>query len=179
MSSSYHRSSSTRPSRRIQIVAPLHSHRTTSVPHRQFIIILTNNPELLRQTRTFQPQIRQNIQTTVVGQNGATNNETMNNNNREQILTNLLQVELREAATGYLTRTHYKTTMLSSKNQDDMKQSINRLDFSSIINTEKSMWTGSFSPVWLQQGMHWPPNLNKNKQQPIIDNESTNSYSIE
>ncbi|CAF1320809.1 unnamed protein product [Rotaria sordida] len=73
----------------------------------------------------------------------------------------------------------YKTTMLSSKNQDDMKQSINRLDFSSIINTEKSMWTGSFSPVWLQRGMHWPPNLNKNKQQPIIDNESTNSYSIE
>ncbi|CAF1156365.1 unnamed protein product [Rotaria sordida] len=93
MSSSHHhhRTSSTRPTRRIQIVALLHTHRSASAPHRQFIIILTNNPELLRQTRIFQPQ--QNIQTTTVSaHNSATNHAAVNSNNREQILNNLLRV---------------------------------------------------------------------------------------
>ncbi|CAF3104620.1 unnamed protein product [Rotaria sp. Silwood2] len=110
MSSSHHRSSSTRPSRRTQTVGQLNPQRSTSAPLRQFIIILTNNPDLLRQTRAFQPQIQQNIQTaTVAAQNGATNNAQVNSNNnnntREQILNNLLRVELREAASDYLTRT--------------------------------------------------------------------------
>ncbi|CAF3504508.1 unnamed protein product [Rotaria sp. Silwood2] len=109
ISSSHHhqRSSSTRPSRRTQTVGQLQTNRSTSAPHRQFIIILTNNPDLLRQTRAFQPQMRQNIQTTVVVQNGTTNNGTANNNSnhREEILNNLLRVELREAASDYLTRT--------------------------------------------------------------------------
>ncbi|CAF1366059.1 unnamed protein product [Rotaria sordida] len=56
---------------------------------------------------------QQNIQTTTVStQNGTTNNATVNsnnnnnnNNNREQILNNLFRVELREAASHYLTRT--------------------------------------------------------------------------
>ncbi|CAF4773494.1 unnamed protein product, partial [Rotaria sp. Silwood2] len=101
------RSSSTRPSRRTQTAAQLQTNRSTSAPLRQFIIILTNNPNLLRQTRTFQPQIQQNIQTTVVAQNSTTNNGTVNNNSnhREEILNNLLRVELREAASDYLTRT--------------------------------------------------------------------------
>ncbi|CAF1497955.1 unnamed protein product [Rotaria sordida] len=93
----HHRTSSTRPTRPIQIVVPLHTHRSASVPHRQFIIILTNNPELLRQTRIFQPQ--KNIQTTTVSaHNSATNNAAVNSNNnnssnnREQILNNLLRV---------------------------------------------------------------------------------------
>ncbi|CAF4763976.1 unnamed protein product, partial [Rotaria sp. Silwood2] len=56
ISSSHNRSSSTRPSRPTQTVAPLDIQRSASVPNRQFIIILTNNPDLLRQTRQFQPQ---------------------------------------------------------------------------------------------------------------------------
>ncbi|CAF4268967.1 unnamed protein product [Rotaria sordida] len=93
MSSSHHhhRTSSTRPTRCTQIVVPLHTHRSASVPHRQFIIIPTNNPELLRQTRIFQPQ--KNIQTTTVSAyNSATNNAAVNSNNREQILNNLFRV---------------------------------------------------------------------------------------
>ncbi|CAF3826241.1 unnamed protein product [Rotaria sp. Silwood1] len=112
MSSSHHRSSSTRPSRRIQIVGHLPATRSTSAPHRQFIIIVTNNSELLQHTRTFQPRLQHNLQTTAVGQQGSTNvgtvnnnNNNNNNNNREQILTSLLEVELREAASDYLTRT--------------------------------------------------------------------------
>ncbi|CAF2843615.1 unnamed protein product, partial [Rotaria sp. Silwood2] len=62
MSSSHNRSSSTRPSRPTQTVAPLDIQRSASVPNRQFIIILTNNPELLRQTRQFQPQIQRDTQ---------------------------------------------------------------------------------------------------------------------
>ncbi|CAF1471287.1 unnamed protein product, partial [Rotaria sordida] len=58
MSSSHYQSSSTRPSRRIQIIVPLHSYRSTSAPYRPFIIILINNPKLLRQTRTFQAQVQ-------------------------------------------------------------------------------------------------------------------------
>ena len=57
MPSSNNRSSSTRPSRSTQHNGTLPPTRATSAPHRQFIIILTNNPELLRQTRAFQPQV--------------------------------------------------------------------------------------------------------------------------
>ncbi|CAF3752434.1 unnamed protein product [Rotaria sp. Silwood1] len=96
MSSSHNRSSSTRPSRPTQTVAPLDTQRSASVPNRQFIIILTNNPELLRQTRRFQPQIPLDTQrnTTVASNarsnNGATNTNS-NHNNREQILDNLFR----------------------------------------------------------------------------------------
>jgi len=38
-------------------------------------------------------------------QNGATNNATVTTNNREQLLNNLLQVELREVARDYMSRT--------------------------------------------------------------------------
>ncbi|CAF2806152.1 unnamed protein product [Rotaria sp. Silwood2] len=102
MSSSHNRSSNTRQSRPTQTVTPLRIQRSASVPNRQFIIILTNNPELLRQTRRFQPEIQRDPQR----QRGAsTNNNNNNNNNRELLLENLLRVELREAATGYLIRT--------------------------------------------------------------------------
>ncbi len=37
-------------------------------------------------------------------QNGSTNNPTVNNNNREQLLYSLLQVELREVTRDYLSR---------------------------------------------------------------------------
>ncbi|CAF1398138.1 unnamed protein product [Rotaria sordida] len=113
MSSSHHtRSTSTRRTRRVQIVAPLHSSRSSSAPQRQFIIILTNDPELLQPTGPFQPHIQQNMQTTTrsaqtsaTNNGGAVNNNNNQNNNREQILNNLLRVELREAASHYLTRT--------------------------------------------------------------------------
>ncbi|CAF3779949.1 unnamed protein product [Rotaria sp. Silwood1] len=110
MSSSHNRSSSTRPSRPTQTVAPLDTQRSASVPNRQFIIILTNNPELLRQTRRFQPQIpldtqrNTNVASNARSNNGATNTNS-NQNNREQILDNLFRVELRDAASNYLTRT--------------------------------------------------------------------------
>ena len=46
------------------------------------------------------------MQTTIPNQNGSIRHETANNNShREQILNNLLQVELREAARNYLSRT--------------------------------------------------------------------------
>ncbi|CAF4763775.1 unnamed protein product, partial [Rotaria sp. Silwood2] len=111
MPSSHNRSSSTRPSRPTQTVAPLDIQRSASVPNRQFIIILTNNPELLRQTRQFQPQLQRDTQrqanaaSNSRSTNGATNNNNSNNNNREQLLENLLRVELRDAASAYLTRT--------------------------------------------------------------------------
>ncbi|CAF5063225.1 unnamed protein product, partial [Rotaria sp. Silwood1] len=58
MSTSHHqRSSSTRSSRRPQINAYVQPQRSASVPSRQFIIILTNNSELLRQTRQYQPRV--------------------------------------------------------------------------------------------------------------------------
>ncbi|CAF4887587.1 unnamed protein product, partial [Rotaria sp. Silwood1] len=56
MSSSHQRSTSTRPSRPTQIVGPLYVHRSASAPQRQFIFVLTNNPDLLRGTRAFQTQ---------------------------------------------------------------------------------------------------------------------------
>ncbi|CAF4973729.1 unnamed protein product [Rotaria sp. Silwood1] len=110
MSSSHNRSSSTRPSRPTQTVPPLDVQRSASVPNRQFIIILTNNPELLRQTRRFQPQIQRDTQRqpSAPSNGGSTNaatNTNSNNNNREQLLENLLRVELRGAANDYLTRT--------------------------------------------------------------------------
>ncbi|CAF1295556.1 unnamed protein product [Rotaria sp. Silwood1] len=96
MSSSHNRSSSTRPSRPTQTVAPLDTQRSASAPNRQFIIILTNNPELLRQTRRFQPQIpldtqrNTNVASNARSNNGATNTNS-NHNNREQILDNLFR----------------------------------------------------------------------------------------
>ena len=57
MPSSNQRSSSSRPSRTLENRLQLQTIRTSSVPQRQFIFILTNNPELLRQTRAFQPQV--------------------------------------------------------------------------------------------------------------------------
>ncbi|CAF4969883.1 unnamed protein product, partial [Rotaria sp. Silwood1] len=56
MSSSHQRSTSTRPSRPTQTVGPLYVHRSASAPQRQFIFVLTNNPDLLRGTRAFQTQ---------------------------------------------------------------------------------------------------------------------------
>ena len=58
MSSSNSRSSSTRPSRRTQTNGQIQTPRSASAPYRQFIIILTNNPELLRHTQAFQPQVK-------------------------------------------------------------------------------------------------------------------------
>ncbi|CAF4977368.1 unnamed protein product, partial [Rotaria sp. Silwood1] len=84
--------------------------------NRQFIIILTNNPELLRQTRRFQPQIPLDTQrnTTVASNarsnNGATNTNS-NHNNREQILDNLFRVELRDAANYFLLLPNYLASM--------------------------------------------------------------------
>ncbi|CAF4237847.1 unnamed protein product [Rotaria sp. Silwood2] len=110
MPSSHNRSSSTHPSRPTQTVAPLDTQRSASVPNRQFIIILTNNPELLRQTRRFQPQIQRDTQRQAsAASNGRSTNRATNtnsnNNNREELLQNLLRVELRDSARDYLTRT--------------------------------------------------------------------------
>ncbi|CAF4709890.1 unnamed protein product [Rotaria sp. Silwood2] len=66
--------------------------------------------------------------------------------------------------------------MLSSKNQEEMQQDSSHSDFSSTIITSKPILTRSFSPAWLQQGMHWPPTCYQNKQsqqQSIIDNKRT------
>ena len=90
MPSSNHRSSSSRASRRLHSDANGSASRASSVPHRQFIFILTNNPELIRLTPTYRPQIQ-----------GATSS----NAHREQALNDLLEVELREAARDFLART--------------------------------------------------------------------------
>ncbi|CAF1502790.1 unnamed protein product [Adineta steineri] len=130
MPSSNHRSSSTYTSRRASTHTQTSSRRSSSVPHRQFIIILTNHPDLLRQTVAFQPEARQRMQTTIANQNGSIRHETVNNNDndiREQILNTLLQLELGEATRDYLSRTrqgnqiHYVFDMsrIDSSNQSD------------------------------------------------------------
>ncbi|CAF2184309.1 unnamed protein product [Rotaria magnacalcarata] len=114
MPSSNQRSSSTRPSRNTEHTLHIHTNRSASVSYRQFVIILTNNPELLRQTRAFQPQIAQQQQATSSNQNrtSSTNNNNNNNNNsnssdnnREQLLNNLLRLELRDVTQDYICRT--------------------------------------------------------------------------
>ena len=114
MPSSYHPSASTRSSRQLPLPRRQQqpSNRSSSVPYRQFIIVLTNSTELLRHTRSFQPQL---TSVTTASQNGSMNHSTVSNNshnnnnnnsnNREQMLLNLLNVELREATRDYLFRT--------------------------------------------------------------------------
>jgi hypothetical protein len=69
MPSSNHRSSSTHSSRRTQTDRRLPSSRSASVPHRQFVIVLTNNSELLRHTLALQPQVKQkeSVQSVLAG----------------------------------------------------------------------------------------------------------------
>ncbi|CAF2104339.1 unnamed protein product [Rotaria magnacalcarata] len=118
MSSSNQRSPSSHPSRTTLSNTQSQGVRSVSVPHRQFTIILTNNPELLRQTLAHQPMIAQQRQPGTTLQNSANNHATVNtnnssnnnnnnriDNNREQLLDNLLQVELRDVAYAYLLRT--------------------------------------------------------------------------
>lgn len=57
MPSSNHRASSTRPSRSFQNNTRIQPVRSASVSYRQFTIVITNNPELLRHTRAYQPQV--------------------------------------------------------------------------------------------------------------------------
>ena len=58
MPSSNHRSSSVHSSRRASNRLQVHVVRSASVPQRQFIFILTNNPELLRHTQDLQVQVK-------------------------------------------------------------------------------------------------------------------------
>ncbi|CAF3237397.1 unnamed protein product [Rotaria socialis] len=109
MPSSNHRSSSTRPSRTTSNRLQVHVVRSASVPQRQFIFILTNNPELLRHTQELQPRPAQPRQTTTTS---ALRQNTNNNQNhrpttdtREEVLNDLLRIELRDVARDYLTRT--------------------------------------------------------------------------
>ncbi|CAF2065656.1 unnamed protein product [Rotaria magnacalcarata] len=104
MSSTNARPSSIRPSRNTQTRVTAQIVRSTSAPQRQFIIILTNNPILLQNTRAFQPPIAQSRQATVPTQN-RTNNHQQTVNVREELLNDLLRIELREAARDYLSRT--------------------------------------------------------------------------
>ncbi|CAF2898988.1 unnamed protein product [Rotaria sp. Silwood2] len=122
MSSSNHRSSNSRSSRRPQLIAYVQPQRSASAPpNRQFIIILTNNPELLRQTRPYRPRLQQSSST-----NNGNNDHT--NNNREVVLNDLLRLELREAAVDYLRRTHRTYPIhyvfdMSDINSDQMSRS--------------------------------------------------------
>ncbi|CAF4627759.1 unnamed protein product, partial [Rotaria magnacalcarata] len=77
--------------------------RSASAPQQQFIMILTNNPILLQNTRAFQPPVAQSRQATVSTQNHANHHQTINV--REGLLNDLLRIELREAARDYLSRT--------------------------------------------------------------------------
>ena len=58
MPSTNQRSSSTRPSRTPSNRLQVNVVRSASVPQRQFIFILTNNPELLRHTQELQVQVK-------------------------------------------------------------------------------------------------------------------------
>ena len=60
MPSSNQRSSSTRPSRRIENNVRLQTVRSTSTTNRPFTFVLTNNSELLRHTRAFQFPVNYN-----------------------------------------------------------------------------------------------------------------------
>ncbi|CAF1508069.1 unnamed protein product [Adineta steineri] len=129
MPSSNHRSSSTYRSRRTSTHTQTSTPRSTSVPQRQFIIVLTNHPDLLRETVALQPERRQRMQTTVANQNGSIRHETVNHNNdiREQILNTLLQLELGVATGDYLSRTRqgnpiqfvFDMSRIDSSNQSD------------------------------------------------------------
>ena len=57
MPSTNARPSSIRPSRNTNNRATVQVVRSASAPQRQFIMILTNNPNLLQHTRAFQPQV--------------------------------------------------------------------------------------------------------------------------
>ncbi|CAF1203584.1 unnamed protein product [Adineta steineri] len=108
MPSSNHRSSSTQRARRTSTHTQTSSRRSSSVPHREFIIILTNHPNLLRETVALQPEAQQRMQTRIANQNGSGRHETVNDNEngiREQILNTLLQLELSDATQDYLSRT--------------------------------------------------------------------------
>ncbi|CAF3341977.1 unnamed protein product [Rotaria socialis] len=101
MSSTNHRSSSTRPSRTTSNRLQVNVVRSTSVPQRQFIFILTNNPELLRHTQDLQPTPHRQI-TTLTTTTAPPQNI---NDAREAVLNDLLRVELREVTRDYLSRT--------------------------------------------------------------------------
>ncbi|CAF3548043.1 unnamed protein product [Rotaria socialis] len=104
MPSTNARPSSIRPSRNTNNRATVQVVRSASAPQRQFIMILTNNPNLLQHTRAFQPQVTQPRQATVPPQN-RTNNHHQTANAREELLNDLLRIELRDAARDYLSRT--------------------------------------------------------------------------
>ncbi|CAF2156857.1 unnamed protein product [Rotaria magnacalcarata] len=104
MPSTNARPSSIRPSRSTQNRVNAQIVRSASAPQQQFIMILTNNPILLQNTRAFQPPIAQSRQATVPTQN-RTNNHQQAVNAREELLNDLLRIELREAARDYLSRT--------------------------------------------------------------------------
>ncbi|CAF3196016.1 unnamed protein product [Rotaria sp. Silwood2] len=106
MSSSHNRSSSTRSSRPTQTVAPLDTQRSASVPDRQFIIILTNNPDLLRQTRRFQPEeLQQRLRVGMLSPNTAIHFGIAHTEEHEILLYNTLRFELEECIRAYLQRT--------------------------------------------------------------------------
>jgi hypothetical protein len=111
MPSSNQRSSSARPSRKIENNVRLQTVRSTSATNRPFTIVLNDNSELLRHTDAIQfpvnynnffSQITRQRQTINPVQHGANNN---NDNNLEQLLNNLLGLELGDEARDYLSRT--------------------------------------------------------------------------
>ena len=53
----HQRSSSSRASRRNENDGQIQTNRSRSLPHRQVIIILTNNPEILHNSHDLQPQV--------------------------------------------------------------------------------------------------------------------------
>ncbi|CAF2078468.1 unnamed protein product [Rotaria magnacalcarata] len=103
MPSTNARPSIIRPSRSTQNRVNAQIVRSASAPQQQFIMILTNNPILLENTRAFQPPVAQSRQTAVPTQNHANHHQTINV--REGLLNDLLRIELREAARDYLSRT--------------------------------------------------------------------------
>ncbi|CAF5015188.1 unnamed protein product, partial [Rotaria socialis] len=107
MPSTNARPSSIRPSRNTQNRVTAQILRSASAPQRQFIMILTNNPILLQNTRAFQPPVAQSRQATVPTQNHANHHHHHHQtvNVREGMLNDLLRIELREAARDYLSRT--------------------------------------------------------------------------
>ncbi|CAF5202727.1 unnamed protein product, partial [Rotaria magnacalcarata] len=108
MPSTNARPSSIRPSRSTQNRVNAQIVRSASAPQQQFIMILTNNPILLQNTRAFQPPVAQSRQATVPTRNHANHHHHHHHqtiNVREGLLNDLLRIELREAARDYLSRT--------------------------------------------------------------------------
>ncbi|CAF4595218.1 unnamed protein product [Rotaria socialis] len=99
------RPSSIRPSRNTQNRVTAQIVRSATAPQRQFIMILTNNPILLQNTRAFQPPVAQSRQATGPTQNHANHHHHQTVNIREGMLNDLLRIELRKAARDYLSRT--------------------------------------------------------------------------